>query len=246
MPRPADLRRCDFSISPTPQDVLEKWWVAFSNRRWAVALLATWLLYVMIVSSLGDWQYIGVPAGMRPIFADWHAVLIAADCHKLGRNVFVENPCDNWARPHVYGSLWLQLGRLGLGVRDVFWLGLLINAAFMLLAVVLINPLTVGELLLGVAILLSPAIMLAIERANSDLIIFGLVVLAAWLVAGHRRYGQIGGLLVTSLSVFLKFYPAVLFGIIALVARNRKQFLIAVIGGLCLLAVWLYLSVDEL
>src|SRR5262249_60475924 len=45
---------------------------------------------------------------------------------------------------------------------------------------------------------------------------------------------------------FLKFYPAVLFGVIALVARNRKQLPIAVIGGLCLLAVWLYLSAGEL
>jgi hypothetical protein len=249
MPRPADLHRPDFPsrrISRTPQDVLERWWVAFSNRRWAVALLAIWLLYVMIVGMLGAWQYIGVPPGMRPIFSDWHVVLSAAECHKLGRNVFVENPCDNWARIHIYGSLWLQLGKLGLGVRDVFWLGLVINAAFMVLAVLLINPLTIGEMLLGVAILLSPAIMLAIERANADLIIFGLLVLAAWLVAGQRRYGQIGGLLVTSLSAFLKFYPAVLFGIIALVARDRKQLLIAVIGGLCLLAVWLYLSADEL
>jgi hypothetical protein len=226
--------------------LLEKWLVALRNRRWGVALLAIWLLYVTVVGGLGVWKYVGVP-GLSPIFADWHAVLSAADCHKLGHNVFVENPCDNWARTHVYGSLWLQLGKLGLGVRDVFWLGLVINAAFMVLVVVLlINPSTLGELLIGATILLSPAIMLAIERANNDLIIFGLLVLAALLVAGQYRHGQIGGLLVTSLSVFLKFYPAALFGVIALIARSRKEFLVAVIGGISLLAVWLYLSADEL
>jgi hypothetical protein len=183
---------------------------------------------------------------MSPIFEDWHAVMSAVDCHKLGHNVFVENPCDHWGRVHVYGSLWLLLGKLGLGVSDVFWLGLMINAVFMLVAVVLINPSNIGELMIGAAVSFSPAVMFGIERANNDLIIFGLLVLAAYLIASQQRHGQAGGLFVTILCVFLKFYPAVLFGVIALVARNRREFLTAGLGGIALLTAWLYLSADEL
>jgi len=183
---------------------------------------------------------------MSRIFADWHAVLSAVDCHKLGLNVFAENPCDHWFRKHVYGSLWLQLGNLGLGLRDVLWLGFIINAVFMVTAVVLVRPSNGSELLIGAAILLSPTIMLAIERANNDLIVFELVALTASLVASRHRHSQIGGLLVTTLAAFLKFYPAALFAAIPLVARTRKEFLIAVVGGVCLLSVWIYVSVHEL
>jgi hypothetical protein len=215
------------------------------NRRWGIALLAIWLLYVAIVGGLGAWHYAGVPR-MSRIFSDWHAVFSAVDCHKLGLDVFAENPCDQWFRKHAYGGLWLQLGNLGLGLRDVFWSGVIINAVFMVTAVVLVRPSSASELIIGAAILLSPTIMLAIERVNNDLIIFELVALTAWLVASRRRHGQIGGLLVTTLAAFLKFYPAALFGGIALVARTRKDFLIAVVGGACLLGVWIYLSVHEL
>src|SRR5262245_38114554 len=185
--------------------------MALTKRRWAIGLLAIWLLYAMVVARMGAWHYIGVP-GMSRLFADWHAVLSAADCHKLGLDVFVENPCDYWFRKHVYGSLWLQLGNLGLGTRDVPWSGLVINAVFMALAVAVINPSNRSEVFIGAAILLSPAIMLTIERANNDLIIFSFVILTAWLVASRYRCGQIGGLLLTLLLAFLKFYPAALFG----------------------------------
>jgi hypothetical protein len=197
------------------------------------------------VGALGAWHYVGVP-GMSRIFADWHAVLSAIDCHKLGLDVVAENPCDYWFRKHVYGSLWLQLANVGLGLRDAFWSGVVINAVFMVTAVMLVRPSNRSELAIGAAILLSPTIMLAIERVNNDLIVFELLVLTAWLVTSRHRHGQIGGLLVSTLATFLKFYPAALFGAIALVARTRKEFFTAIVGGICLLSAWIYLSIHEL
>ena len=47
--------------------------------------------------------------GGASIFADWTVILNANLCLEKGYDVFLDNPCDNWDRKHVYGNLLLNI-----------------------------------------------------------------------------------------------------------------------------------------
>lgn len=42
-------------------------------------------------------------------FLDIHAVLAAAQCRRLGIDVYLSNPCDALGRVHAYSPLWLSI-----------------------------------------------------------------------------------------------------------------------------------------
>jgi hypothetical protein len=48
----------------------------------------------------------------RTPFLDMHGVTSAVECHRLGYDVYVQNPCDVLHRVHSYSPLWLWLSVL--------------------------------------------------------------------------------------------------------------------------------------
>jgi hypothetical protein len=70
----------------------------------------------------------------RTPFLDMHGVTSAVECHRLGYDVYVQNPCDVLHRVHSYSPLWLWLSvlpittawdnALGLGLVVLFLVAL--------------------------------------------------------------------------------------------------------------------------
>jgi hypothetical protein len=193
-----------------------------NKQAFPLALFALWALYLFSLYNFNLWAYVGVPH-MKPLFADLHAILAAAECHDKGLNVFVTNPCDALGRIHVYGSLWLKISHLGLQSHHLFMLGLSLNLIFMLLAVFLIQPKTLGQLALSCLIVFSPAVTLGIERANNDLVVFILIALSAILLAFKTRFTLAAGLALIYLSSSLKIYPSILFATVLLFAKQQAK-----------------------
>ena len=46
--------------------------------------------------------------GIVHIFPDWSVILNANICQTKGFDVYLDNPCDQWNRGHVYGDVWLK------------------------------------------------------------------------------------------------------------------------------------------
>lgn len=161
-------------------------------------------------------------------------------------------------RVHVYGRPWLWLGNLGLGATDVAWMGLVLAAAFMVCAVLLLAPVDLRTLALCAGILFSPAISLAVERGNNDVLVFLCLIFAAWLVTRPTSYHtggywtegapvrQLAAILIVFGLVALKFYPIVVFAALAIAARGRREFAITVVGGSVLIAIWLFFAWSDL
>src|SRR5215813_9891848 len=147
-------------------------WIGWAQRiqkfgakyAWRVTLFATWFLYLTIVASADLWSYVGVPH-MFPYFADLNYIL-------SGCVLF----CG-------YPSTWLWLGKVGLGPPDASWLGASIDIAFAILVVRLINPKDLWQFIVATLVVFSPAVTLAMERCNPDIIIFCLLSCAALLVS---------------------------------------------------------------
>ena len=58
---------------------------------------------------------------------------------------FVPSSLDPNRRPHVYSEWWLALGDLGLGRKDVFWLGTVLVAVLIANVVAMVRPRTWRE-----------------------------------------------------------------------------------------------------
>jgi hypothetical protein len=184
-------------------------------------------------------HYFGVlrPPEIQPWyfpFLDTNALLAAAECQRQGIDVYVENPCDVLGRVHVYSPLWLSIIPGFLSTADTPWVGLVLDLIFILCLAAVFRPRAWREVTLFLLAVFSQTTVFAVERANSDVVVFILVVCASLLWSqrhGHRilAYG------LYLLAGLLKYYPLVLL-ILILRERRQRAFVLATGAGLGILA----------
>jgi hypothetical protein len=198
------------SLKPT----LGAWGVVFAT-----------VLVLFAISQFSIWHLFAVPH-REPLFLDWHAILAASDCKLLGIDPFTENPCDIRGRKHIYGSIWLYLSYLGLSRADLFWSGLFfLVLPYILTASLTLNPKTLKQFIIALLLILSPASLLGIERANNDVAIYSLLFTGATLLQAKQFGISLTGLAWIFLTGLMKLYPfAALSAIIAVKDRYRLIF----------------------
>jgi hypothetical protein len=150
----------------------------------------------------------------RVDFWDANAVLQFSDCFsQISFSVYltaIDNPCHGY----MYGSnlLW-ELSFLGIGANESFIVGwiflILLSIAFGILSS-LIRPEKYFTIFAILLVFISPPILLLVERANFDSLIF-IILLLATLV--YSRRGSLLGLLLIAQVSLWKFYtyPLALF-----------------------------------
>jgi hypothetical protein len=141
-------------------------------------------------------------------YLDSYALLAALDALRTGVDPHAVNALDPLLRPHVYSDWWLVLSGLGLTRADTFLFGSACVGAFALTAWTTARPRTWREAGWLAALLLSPPMLLAVNRANNDLVIF--VVLAGCGVAATATgWGrQLMAVACLALATGLKYFPA--------------------------------------
>jgi hypothetical protein len=203
------------------------------------------LLVVLLAATLWGacfcfpqvWRATGIGEGDR-MFLDLDGLLAAGEAAQLGLNPFQPNPLDAYHRPHVYTEWWLVTGRLGLTRRDTFWLGAVLTGLTLLSAVLLVRPAGWRQAGLAVLVLVSPAMLLAVNRANNDLVVFILMGGALVLLRQDREPPRVLGVVLLAIAAVLKYYPLAA-GVILLDARSRREWLGWILAyGLVLLLAW--------
>ncbi len=166
------------------------------------------------------WDALGVGEATHP-FLDLHGLLAANDVARAGANPYQPNLLDVYHRPLVYTEWWLALGALGLTRADTLWLGWSLIGATLLAAMAIVRPQGRREGLAFLLWLVSPAMLLTVNRANNDLVIF--LVMTAGLAALRRGGYLARGLAVAVFAVaaVLKYYP--LAGLIVLLEASRRR-----------------------
>jgi|APLak6261667961_1056064.scaffolds.fasta_scaffold00010_37 hypothetical protein len=202
---------------------------AAGGQLWLITMavaVAGWLASVVWPSALvrlGIYDY-----GMR--FLDSYAVLAALDAVRAGADPHVANPLDVLMRYHVYSDWWLALRWLGLTREHNLGVGLSWLAGFAVTVVVTMRPRRLGECVWLACLLVSPAVLLVVNRANNDLVIFILLGIAGWYAAagGWRLLVSVGCLM---LAVGLKYYPVV--AVLPLLwVQPRRKMPAVFLGGL--------------
>jgi hypothetical protein len=170
------------------------------------------------------WRTFGVTP-LEPHFFDMHAVTDHADCASKGFNAYVLNPCDP-RTPFNYPPTWLWLSHFGIDGSYSAFLSTLITIAALVVLVTLMKGRSIGDGVLASIALLSPSVMMGVERGNIDLSILALVGGAALVFAEQKPNRIVLAIIVIGLAIVLKLYPLFC---VAMAARfNRRTFLFAI------------------
>lgn len=208
-----------------------------------VALLAGLTLGGWIAGALWPGLLAGVGILHHPTsYLDSYALLAALDAVRAGVDPHGTNAFDIFGRGHVYSDWWLALRWLGLTREHNFAVGTTCVGLFALTAWMTTRPRRLGEAWWLAALLLSPPVLLAVMRANNDLVIFVLLAgcgLAATAAGWWRPLLAVGCL---ALATGLKYFPvsgALAFLWIRPVRRVPSMLLGALVAALLALAsVW--------
>lgn len=167
----------------------------------AACYFSFFAFYPQLFSAIGV-NYFGV------WFLDSFAILASNDALARGLDVYAANPLDYLQRPHVYTHWWLELGKFGFTRADNFWLGLVIVLTFLGAALANLRPRTRAELLWFFAVLCSSPVVLAVHRANNDLVIFLLLAPVVPCLLSVSRSARVLAVLLIAFATALKIYPA--------------------------------------
>jgi len=201
------------------------WW----HRLWVAGLVA--VVWLACFRFPVVWAVTGIGEADRP-FMDLYGILAASDAAQAGVDPFRPNDFDPYHRPHVYTEWWLEIGRLGWHRADTLWLGAILLAVVLATAVGVAGPRTRREGLGLFFLLVSPALLMAVNRANNDLVVFVVVSLGLLCFRTGRRAAQAAGVLLLAVATVLKYYPLAAF-VVLLDLRSRRGLVASL--GLCAL-----------
>lgn len=169
------------------------------------------------------WDWFQVPA-TSPSFLDLRSVTSGWECARKGIDVLVRNPCDPFPRPANYPRMWLWPSVLGLGQSSTIILGVVVAVAFFVGALVLMGRLDrLLDVAVWVALLVSPAVMLGVERGNADLIVFPVVVAGVVLIRARARTARVVAHGAMLFAAMLKLFPA--FAFVVLLRQSPRRIL---------------------
>lgn len=170
----------------------------------AAITLAGWLAaaaWPRLLSAIGISDY-------GTAYLDSYAILASLDAIRAGADPHAANPLDPLMRGHVYSDWWLALRWLGLARSHNFLVGTGFVGAFGLTAWLTARSRNWGETFWLASVLVSPPVLLAIKRANNDLVIFVLLAGCGLAVMASSWWRQLIAIGCLGLATGLKYFPA--------------------------------------
>jgi hypothetical protein len=185
-------------------------------------LAAALLVLNHVVGWAPTWRAFGVTP-LQPAFFDMHVINDYVACASRGIDPYEPHACniDNFNIPPT----WLLLENLGVDGSDSFWLSIAIIVAAAIVMILLFGGRSRFQGSIALAALISPPVMMGVERGNLDLLILGLVGSAA-LIYRERNARHAGcAVALLGFGVALKLFPVFC---VTLAARfSRQTFLFA-------------------
>ncbi len=213
-------------------------------RRWGWLLVAAVAVYAMALAVFPALlRYVGV-SHYGHWFLDGYAILAANDAVSVGLDPWAPNVLDPLGRPHVYSHWWLHLRDLGLTRSHHLAGGIVLGLGFLAAVFSRLRPRSAGEFGWYLAVVCASPVVLAIERANNDLVVFIVLAPVVPCLLSEQRGLHWVAVALVAIATALKFYPAaaaliLLAGGDARTLRRRLLF-----GGLALALVAVNVAPD--
>jgi hypothetical protein len=185
------------------------------------------------------WRAIGVTP-LQPPFADMHVINDYAACAWKGVDAYsLQHACSgaNFNIPPT----WLWVGFLGVDGSDSSWLSVAIIFATVIVMVLLLQGRSWYHGVIALGAIISPSVMMGVERGNLDLLILALVGSAALIYEEQRLGRAYGAIAFLGVGIALKLFPMFC---ISLIARFSKQTFIFACITATLSLIYLALAID--
>ncbi len=185
--------------------------------------------------SVADaWQWFRIPSAGplfipsgSPLFADTRTITNSIDCVAAGQNPYTVRSFDPWHRLYNYPPIWLQARYLGVTSRSSNLIGTMLSLIMACTCVILFRAKTWASALIIFFAVTSHSVLFAVERGNTDQLIFSLLVFGFFFIERLRVELQslFSGLLIGLLTI-LKVYPIVA---AVVIVRSRSSIIKALL-----------------
>ena len=198
-----------------------------------LVLFAFFMIYILVGSDYhAFWMRLFIKPMSIP-HGDLQALVAAIQCMAQGIDPIVTNPCDVGGRGLLLPRTWLSFGFFGLSADNIHLWALFFIAQFGG-ALFLLFHAQKGKDLIWVGLLVfAPPVLLAVERVNSDLLTFGCLVAGAFLFAAPQRSQRWLSLTLIFFATALKLYPVVAGGMFFQGKSWRSLKRVLIFGLLC-------------
>jgi hypothetical protein len=155
------------------------------------------------------WRIAGIPS-TNPLFADTRTITNSIDCLLAGQDPYVVRSFDPFHRVYNYPPIWLKARYLGITSRSTNLTGITLALITTAACLLLFRVKTWLSAFIVFFALTSKAALFAVERGNTDQLIFSLLVFGFFLIDRQRAKlrSLFTGVLIGLLTV-LKIYPLV-------------------------------------
>jgi hypothetical protein len=184
------------------------------------------------------WRTLGVTP-LQPPFFDMHVINDYAACAWKGVDAYAPHACNvaNFNIPPT----WLWVGLLGIDGSDSSWLSAVVIAATVIVMVLLLQGRSWYHGVIALGAMVSPSVMMGVERGNLDLLVLALVGSAALIYEEKRAGRACGAIAFLGLGVALKLFPIFC---ISLAARFSRQTFIFACAMAALFLIYLDFAVE--
>lgn len=250
VPKPYFLYRFVQNIGEYLGDVSHSFLSAYRQKNGLMVVIIALSCYAILPFVLGSisgsdahqgWGWLGIQI-MQPAFSDAYNITSAIESRQQGFDPLALNPADVTGRPMNYPRLWLQLGSLGIGQQQTALLAVLFILLFAIALGWMMRHSSLREGIVYAVVLCSPAVMLAIERGNNDLLIATMLIVAAFLPTGEKeKEGWVAGIpryMLLLIASLLKLFPVA--ALVILFNTTKKRRLLAL--GICFFLFALYVA----
>lgn len=185
------------------------------------------------------WLLWNVPV-ISPYLADARLITAAAESHAQGYDPLISNPRDPWGRPLNYPRVWQLLFSLGLDQTDTIYFGVIFAALFFSGVFLITKNIDQSTAWVMTCATFSPAVLLGLERGNTDLLVFFLLAFAVYATKKSRLVATVA----IGLSFVLKLYP--IFALAIFLREHKRVFRATMISSIIVCGIYTVLMFDEL
>jgi hypothetical protein len=185
------------------------------------------------------WSSLGI-IPFSPHFADARVITAGAESHAMGYDPLLYNPRDPWGRQMNYPRIWQSLFYLGINQQDTIYFEIIFVVLFFAGIFLFIGDIRNQTAWVMAGAAFSPAVLVGIERGNTDLVIFFLLALALAIV----RRSTLASATVIAFAFLLKLFP--LFAVPIFLKENRRSFLKYLVGSAVFVGAYVLVMHNEM
>lgn len=221
----------------------------FDNRNLlfiAVSLMYTYIIVVHIQTGITK-----IPWACYPPFADMITITGSVECANNGFDPYVHTAFDPWGRQYNYPKLWLSIFNFfNLGSNSTNAIAIILIYLTPLSAIFLFKFKRKIQVIVCYFLLISPTILLLLERGNSDSIVFISLAVSLFYIRKGPFWNTLTKVYISYTIIIilamLKIYPIFLLGLLVYEKISLKHKLVIFGSSLLVLLGYVIFTLDDL